>query len=135
MRTILLNFMLKVGEGAPIPEVASKKLIEWADQNKMKRRSKCRQETHAGGADATRRQATPLVQHQGLETGLLVQQALEIMGIVFLRFLCRSEHVVEIAPLRASKFNRPQQHPSKNHKDLRVGNLVPNRVQSSVEMC
>ena len=29
MRTILLNFMLKVGEGNPIPEVASKKLIEW----------------------------------------------------------------------------------------------------------
>ena len=37
MRTILLNFMLKVGEGTPIPEAASKKLIEWADQNKMKR--------------------------------------------------------------------------------------------------
>ena len=28
MRTILLNFMLKVGEGNPIPEAASKKLIE-----------------------------------------------------------------------------------------------------------
>jgi hypothetical protein len=25
------------GEGTPIPEAASKKLIEWADQNKMKR--------------------------------------------------------------------------------------------------
>jgi len=37
MRTILLNFMLKVGEGNPIPEAASKKLIEWADANKMKR--------------------------------------------------------------------------------------------------
>ena len=37
MRTILLNFMLKVGEGTPIPEAASKKLIEWADSNKMKR--------------------------------------------------------------------------------------------------
>jgi hypothetical protein len=37
MRTILLNFMLKVGEGTPIPEAASKKLIEWADANKMKR--------------------------------------------------------------------------------------------------
>jgi len=31
MRTILLNFMLKVGEGTPIPEASSKKLIEWAD--------------------------------------------------------------------------------------------------------
>jgi hypothetical protein len=28
MRTILLNFMLKVGEGNPIPEASSKKLIE-----------------------------------------------------------------------------------------------------------
>ncbi len=37
MRTILLNFMLKVGEGTPIPEAVSKKLIEWADANKMKR--------------------------------------------------------------------------------------------------
>jgi hypothetical protein len=37
MRTILLNFMLKVGEGNPILEAASKKLIEWADANKMKR--------------------------------------------------------------------------------------------------
>jgi hypothetical protein len=37
MRTILLNFMLKVGEGNPIPEASSKKLIEWADANKVKR--------------------------------------------------------------------------------------------------
>ena len=37
MRTILLNFTLKVGEGNPIPEASSKKLIEWADANKMKR--------------------------------------------------------------------------------------------------
>jgi len=37
MRTILLNFMLKVGEGTPIQEAPSKKLIEWADANKMKR--------------------------------------------------------------------------------------------------
>ncbi len=37
MRTIVLNFMLKVGEGNPIPEASSKKLIEWADANKMKR--------------------------------------------------------------------------------------------------
>jgi hypothetical protein len=37
MRTILLNFMLKVGEGVTIPEEASRKLIEWADKNKMKR--------------------------------------------------------------------------------------------------
>ena len=37
MRTILLNFMLKVGEGIAIPEAASRKLIEWADANKMKR--------------------------------------------------------------------------------------------------
>jgi hypothetical protein len=37
MRTILLNFMLKVGEGTPIPEASSKKLIEWADANKMRR--------------------------------------------------------------------------------------------------
>ena len=37
MRTILLNFMLKLGEGNPIPEATSKNLIEWADANKMKR--------------------------------------------------------------------------------------------------
>jgi hypothetical protein len=37
MRTILLNFMLKVGEGNPIPEASSRKLIEWADANKMRR--------------------------------------------------------------------------------------------------
>ena len=37
MRTILLNFMLKVGEGVTIPEEASRKLIKWADDNKMKR--------------------------------------------------------------------------------------------------
>jgi hypothetical protein len=77
----------------------------------------------------------PLVQHQGLEAGLLKQQALEIMGIVFLCFLCLCEPVVEIAPLRASKFTNPQEHPSKNHKDLRVGNLVPNRVQRPFEFC
>ena len=35
MRTILLNFMLKVREGRPIPEAAGKKLIEWADANEM----------------------------------------------------------------------------------------------------
>ena len=46
MRTILLNFMLKVGEGTPIPEASSKKLIEWADANKVKRA--------AGGPDLTR---------------------------------------------------------------------------------
>jgi hypothetical protein len=77
----------------------------------------------------------PLVQHQGLEAGLLMQQALEIMGIVFLRFLCLCEPVVEIAPPRASKFNRPQEHPSKNHKDLRVGHLVPNQVRSFLKFC
>jgi hypothetical protein len=38
-RTILLNFMLKVGEGVKIPEESSRKLIEWADANKMRRRS------------------------------------------------------------------------------------------------
>ena len=37
MRTILLNFMLKVGEGTAIPEESSNKLIAWADANKMKR--------------------------------------------------------------------------------------------------
>jgi len=37
MRTILLNFMLKVGEGTAIPEESSKKLIAWADANKMRR--------------------------------------------------------------------------------------------------
>jgi hypothetical protein len=29
--------MLKVGEGVTIPEEASRKLIKWADDNKMKR--------------------------------------------------------------------------------------------------
>ena len=37
MRTILLNFMLKVGGGVAVPEESSRKLIEWADANKMKR--------------------------------------------------------------------------------------------------
>jgi hypothetical protein len=37
MRTILLNFMLKVGGGVAIPEESSRKLIEWADANKMRR--------------------------------------------------------------------------------------------------
>ena len=37
MRTILLHFMLKVGEGTAIPEESSNKLIAWADANKMKR--------------------------------------------------------------------------------------------------
>jgi hypothetical protein len=37
MRTILLNFMLKVGGGVSIPEESSRKLIEWADANKMRR--------------------------------------------------------------------------------------------------
>jgi hypothetical protein len=54
-----------------------------------------------------------------------MQQALEIMGIVLLHFLCRCEYVVEMVPLRVSKFNRPQVHPSKNHKDLRVGEPGP----------
>jgi hypothetical protein len=34
MRTILLNFMLKVGEENPTPEASSKKLSEWVDANK-----------------------------------------------------------------------------------------------------
>jgi hypothetical protein len=37
MRTILLNFMLKVGGGVAVPEESSGKLIEWADANKMRR--------------------------------------------------------------------------------------------------
>jgi hypothetical protein len=37
MRTILLNFMLKVGGGVAVPEESSRKLIEWADANKMRR--------------------------------------------------------------------------------------------------
>jgi hypothetical protein len=41
----------------------------------------------------------PLSQHQGLEEGPLMQQALEIMGIVFPRFFCLCEDVGEIAPL------------------------------------
>lgn len=54
MRTILLNFMLKVGEGTPIP-AASKKLIEWADANKMKRAlgETVRTMEHRAGWDAT----------------------------------------------------------------------------------
>jgi len=64
-----------------------------------------------------------------------MQQALEIMGIVLLHCLCRCEHVVEIVPLRASKFNRSQEHPSKNYKDLRVGNLVPKQVTQFIVAC
>lgn len=45
MRTILLNFMLKVGEGTAIPEESDKKLIAWADANKMKRRTTSRLRT------------------------------------------------------------------------------------------
>ena len=37
MRTILLNFMLKLGAGQPIPEQVSRELIAWADANKMRR--------------------------------------------------------------------------------------------------
>ena len=37
MRTILLNFMLKLGAGQPIPEKVSRELIAWADGNKMRR--------------------------------------------------------------------------------------------------
>jgi hypothetical protein len=37
MRTILLNFMLKAGEGVTIPEEASRKLIAWADENQIRR--------------------------------------------------------------------------------------------------
>jgi hypothetical protein len=37
MRSILLNFMLKVGEGVTIPEKVSRELIAWADGNKMRR--------------------------------------------------------------------------------------------------
>src|ERR1700739_640001 len=33
MRTILLNFMLKVGEGNPTPEAGSKKLTDGVDGN------------------------------------------------------------------------------------------------------
>lgn len=53
MRTILLNFMLKVGEGNPIPEAASKKLIEWADANKMKRALEVLAKSSARGVLAT----------------------------------------------------------------------------------
>ena len=37
MRAILLNFMLKLGAGQPIPEKVSRELIAWADENKMRR--------------------------------------------------------------------------------------------------
>ena len=37
MRTILLNFMLKLGAGQPIPEKVSRELIAWADGNKIRR--------------------------------------------------------------------------------------------------
>ena len=37
MRSILLNFMLKLGAGQPIPEKVSRELIAWADGNKMRR--------------------------------------------------------------------------------------------------
>jgi hypothetical protein len=37
MRTILLNFMLKLSQRQPITEQVSRELIEWADANKMKR--------------------------------------------------------------------------------------------------
>jgi hypothetical protein len=50
------------------------------------------------------------------------------MEIEFLRFLYLREPVVEIAPLRASKFIKSQENPSKNHKDLRVGNLIPTLI-------
>jgi hypothetical protein len=37
MRTILLNFMLKLSQRQPITEQVSRELIAWADANKMKR--------------------------------------------------------------------------------------------------
>ena len=68
MRTILLNFMLKVDEGNPIPEAASKKLIEWADANKMKRALECAgEEFGAGGADAAG--AVPSLRLEAIEPG------------------------------------------------------------------
>jgi len=42
--------------------------------------------------------------------------------------------MVEIDPLKASEFNRFQKRSTKFHKDLRVGNLVPNRVRSRFEI-
>jgi hypothetical protein len=41
MRTILLNFMLKVGEGVPIREASSRKLIKWEDANRIRRAQSC----------------------------------------------------------------------------------------------
>ena len=55
MRTILLNFMLKVGEGTAIPEESSKKLIAWADANKMKRALESWQATLRGRSGCRRR--------------------------------------------------------------------------------
>jgi hypothetical protein len=37
MRTILLNFMLKLSARQPITEQVSRELIAWADENKMRR--------------------------------------------------------------------------------------------------
>ena len=37
MRSILLNFMLKLSARQPITEQVSRELIAWADENKMKR--------------------------------------------------------------------------------------------------
>jgi hypothetical protein len=47
----------------------------------------------------------------------------------------RIDAVVEIDPLEASLFNGFQKPPTRNHKDLRVGNLVPNRIQAIIEIC
>jgi hypothetical protein len=78
-----LNFMLKVGEGTPIPEAAGKKLIEWADQNKMRRALEVLTKTATREERTQTAPPTPLVQHQGPWWFLCAEKGINLSALAW----------------------------------------------------
>jgi hypothetical protein len=77
----------------------------------------------------------PLMKALGFIAAFPGGKSIEIPWVALVCLPSDFDPVVEIASLRASEFNRFQKRPTENHKDLRVGNLVPNRIQAIIEIC
>lgn len=65
---------------------------------------------------------------QALQSPFRGWESIEIPTLRSSASAATTESVVEIAPLETSEVNKLQKRPTKNHKDLGVGNLVPNRI-------
>jgi len=94
-----------------------KKLIEWADANKMKRALEVLAKTRRGRSGCRRHRHSPGPTPGALRWSPYAE--VEIHSVLYARgFETRSEGVVEIEPEKASKFNRPQQTSTDIHKVL-----------------